>query len=90
MCPLASDAFARLLRSYPKPIPAGEHAIDAILNDLPRHAHSLQHSHWRRTWPLLLHVLRDIDVCNRPGDQFDPEPDPSLFLDEHFGELIAE
>ncbi|KAI8150444.1 hypothetical protein BJV82DRAFT_708139 [Fennellomyces sp. T-0311] len=86
VCPLVEPAFQRLLQSYNKPVDRTQHIIDILLNDLPRKAKSLRSGHWRRTWPLLLQVLRDIDVCTHPDTQFDPEPDPQLILDAFFAD----
>ena len=35
---------------------------------------------------IALYVLHDIDVCAHPREQFDSKPDPSLILDELFGD----
>ncbi|KAI9488181.1 hypothetical protein BDB00DRAFT_932927 [Zychaea mexicana] len=73
---LVGPTLQRLHEAFPLLIPNDQHTIDAILNALPRRARGLKHSHWRSTWPLLLHTLRDIDICSHPDSDFEPEPDP--------------
>ena len=66
----------------PHIIPATHTIIDVILNKLPKSPKSLKRGHWRKTWPLLLQTLRDIDICSHPDAIFDPETDPRLVLNK--------
>ncbi|KAI9264239.1 hypothetical protein BDA99DRAFT_559522 [Phascolomyces articulosus] len=52
-------------------------AINHILNKLPRSEVGLTFDHWEKTWPALIHVIREIDRLSHPDEIFDDdEPDP--------------
>ncbi|KAI7852368.1 hypothetical protein BDC45DRAFT_537584, partial [Circinella umbellata] len=81
-CQLLAPIIDQLKNTFPGPIEENQHLIDTILNQLPKSPSSLKRGHWRQTWPLLLHTLRDIDICSHPDKTYDPEPDPRQVLDE--------
>ena len=75
-CQLLAPMIDQLKSNFPGSIDENQHIIDAILNHLPNSPSSLKRGHWHKTWPLLLHTLRDIDICSHPDATFDPELDP--------------
>ncbi|KAI8136396.1 hypothetical protein BJV82DRAFT_676661 [Fennellomyces sp. T-0311] len=82
-CALLAPMFAQLRDSFQGAVGENQSLIDTILNALSHRAHGLRQGHWRTTWPLLLHTLRDIDICSHPDVEFEPEPDPRQALDRY-------
>ena len=80
----------QLKNTFHGSIDENQNLIDTILNNLPTKATALKKGHWRCTWPVLLHTLRDIDICSHPDATFDPEPDPRLVLDEFLDSSTTE
>ncbi|GAN11383.1 RNA-directed DNA polymerase from mobile element jockey-like [Mucor ambiguus] len=61
------------VNNYTRPqLPATE--IDYLLNQLPGNFNTFKDQHWHHTWPVLNHILFQLDVYSHPSAIFDPEP----------------
>lgn len=71
-------------------VPDQINIIDHFLNLLPKdHTETQhQHSHWQRTWPLILSALLTIDINSHPGAAFDSEPDYHPWLTSHHTTIL--
>ena len=57
--------------------------IDFIIDNTPRSELGLSLEKWKRVWPALIRVLREIDLLSHPDEIFDkeePAPEEALEL----------
>ena len=78
-CPMLQpllDDLNNIFGSLPI-LPPELQPIDFIINRLPCSEIGLSLGKWKKTWPALINVLREIDRLSHPDDDFnEDEPNP--------------
>ena len=54
-------------------LPTEFQPLDFIVNHLPRAEIGLSLGKWKKAWPALINVLREIDRLSHPDDDFDED-----------------